>query len=157
MPDMNAVYGTICGIVVVAMIFATVYAYYTTLGTTAIAGVTITLYAGPVTGSSTKWGFGNSSTTIISPGPSLTFHVNDTVGVTLDNSDSTMPHGWQIVNSLSDLTVQFGATIGPINAGASAAVIFTITKAGNFTYICQVPGHIQLGMWGNVSVLEDGT
>lgn len=155
MVSKNASYASAAGIIIIIIIAATVYTYHIMPMTkTETPNVTATLFAGP---SGSKYGFGNSSATITSPGPSLVFLVNDTVKMTLYNSDSApMQHGWQIVNSLNDLTVQFEASIDPINAGTNANVIFSIDKAGNFTYICQVPGHIQLGMWGNVTVLAAG-
>jgi uncharacterized cupredoxin-like copper-binding protein len=116
--------------------------------------VSMTLYAGEV--SLTAYGFGNSSTSITSPGPTLTFTVGDVVNMTVFNS-GTMPHNWALV-ATKDTSgkVLFGAKIDsssvPISVNETASVIFRVTKAGNYFYICQVPGHVQLGMWGNVVV-----
>jgi uncharacterized cupredoxin-like copper-binding protein len=116
--------------------------------------VSATLYAGEV--SPTVYGFGNSASSITSPGPTLTFKVGDVVKMTLVNSP-TMPHNWAIVNAQSSTaSVMFNAQIqsgsNPLTPGASASVTFTVTQAGNYFYVCQVPGHVALGMWGNVVV-----
>ena len=116
--------------------------------------VSVTLYAGEV--SSALFGFGNSATSITSPGPTLTFTVGDVVNMTVFNA-GTMPHNWAIVAS-NDTSgkVLFGAKIDsgsvPIPVNETASVAFRVTKAGNYFYICQVPGHVQLGMWGSVVV-----
>ena len=39
-----------------------------------------------------------------------------------------------------------------IPLGGSGSVTFTPTQTGNFYYVCTFPGHIALGMWGNVKV-----
>jgi uncharacterized cupredoxin-like copper-binding protein len=116
--------------------------------------VSVTLYAGEV--SPTLFGFGNSATFITSPGPTLTFTVGDVVNMTVSNA-GTMPHNWALVAS-NDTSgkVLFGAKIDsgsvPIAINETASVAFRATKAGNYFYICQVPGHVQLGMWGSVVV-----
>lgn len=116
--------------------------------------VSVTLYAGEV--SMTQYGFGNSPTSISSPGPTLTFTVGDIVNMTVFNAGS-MPHSWALTSSNStSAKVLFGAKIDsgtvPIPVGESGSVLFKVSKAGNYHYICQVPGHVQLGMWGNVVV-----
>jgi uncharacterized cupredoxin-like copper-binding protein len=116
--------------------------------------VSVTLYAGEI--SLGQYGFGNSSTNITSPGPTLTFKVGDVVNMTLFNA-GTMPHNWALVTTnQTSAPVLFGAKIAsgsvPIEVNQTGSVIFTVTKAGNFSYICQVPGHVQVGMWGNVVI-----
>lgn len=115
---------------------------------------TVSLYAGEI--STTQYGFGSTSTTITSPGPSLDFKVGDVVKVTVTNV-GTMPHNWAMVTNKSSTTsVIFDAQIqsadNPIAPGSSASVTFTVDQAGSFFYICQVSGHVSLGMWGNVEV-----
>ncbi len=106
-------------------------------------------------------GFGNSATSITSPGPTLTFTVGDVVNMTVFNA-GTMPHNWALVAS-NDTSgkVLFGAKIDsgsvPIPVNESASVVFRVTKAGNYFYICQVPGHVQLrhvGQRGSESVTQ---
>ncbi len=118
------------------------------------ATITVTLYGGEI--SSTNYGFGNSSNSLTSPGPTLTFKVGDVVKVTFYNVGQN-PHAWAITTSkASSSQVLFSAEIGsgtnPIAPGSSGSVTFTVTQAGNFFYICTVPGHSDLGMWGNVIV-----
>jgi uncharacterized cupredoxin-like copper-binding protein len=113
----------------------------------------LTLYAGEV--NSAQYGFGNSASAITSPGPTLNLKVGQSYTVTVTNA-GTMPHAWEIT-SLKETgsNVLFGAQIQPISylaPGASGSVTFTPNQAGNFYYICPVPGHVALGMWGNVVV-----
>ena len=116
--------------------------------------VSVTLYAGEV--NMMQYGFGNSATSISSPGPTLTFTVGDVVNMTVFNA-GTMPHNWALTSSNStSASVLFGAKIDsgsvPIPVNETGSVVFKVTKAGNYYYICQVPGHVELGMWGNVVV-----
>jgi uncharacterized cupredoxin-like copper-binding protein len=112
------------------------------------------IYAGEI--NSSTYGFGNSATTITSPGPTLTFTAGETVTVTLHNA-GTMDHNWAIVNSKSSTaTVLWNAQVqspsNPVAPGSTGSVTFTVGSAGNYYYICQVDGHVALGMWGNVVV-----
>ena len=116
--------------------------------------VSETLYAGQI--SLTKFGFGNSATAIISPGPTLNFTVGEIVNMTVYNV-GTMGHNWALTTlNATNAKVLFGAQIDsgsisiPVNE--SGSVIFKVTKPGNYYYICQVPGHVELGMWGNVVI-----
>jgi plastocyanin len=117
------------------------------------SATTMTIYAGEPSASS--FGFGTSASNIQSnPGPQLTFKVGQTYTVTLVNNGQS-PHGWEIVSTKAAGTPMFGAGIGVTNyvaAGQSVSVTFTPTQSGNFFYVCPVPGHIALGMWGNVVV-----
>ena len=116
--------------------------------------VSETLYAGQV--SLTVYGFGNSATDIISPGPTLNFTVGEIVNMTVYNVGS-MGHNWALVNdNATSAKVLFSAQIDggslPIPVNETGSVIFKVTKPGNYYYICQVLGHVQLGMWGNVVI-----
>ena len=113
----------------------------------------VNIYAGEIP---MQYGFGNSSTTISSPGPTLTFISGQTVTVTLHNSGS-MQHNFAIVSTKSATgTVLWGAQIqsasNPVSPGSSATVTFTVGDPGNYYYICQVDAHVVLGMWGKVVV-----
>jgi plastocyanin len=116
--------------------------------------VSIVLYEGKISASS--YGFGYSPTSLVSPGPTLTFKVGDVVNVTVTNVGQ-LPHNWALVSSnQTSAPVQFGAQIqsasNPLQHGQTGSVVFTVTKAGAFYYICQVPGHVELGMYGQVVV-----
>jgi plastocyanin len=113
----------------------------------------VTIYAGEIT---MQYGFGNSSTTITSPGPTLTFLSGQTVTVTLHNSGN-IPHNFAIVSTKSVTgTVLWNSAIqsasNPLSPGSSASVTFTVGDPGNYYYICQVDAHVAVGMWGNVVV-----
>jgi len=120
-----------------------------------ISGTSITLYAGAVTSGSGTYGYGSSSSTITSPGPTLNLVEGTTYTVTV-NDVADMPHSFEIVSSKAvSNSPLFGAGIdiaSYIPAGGSGNVTFTPNKTGNFYYVCTVPGHIDLGMWGNVKV-----
>ncbi len=118
------------------------------------ASISVTLYSGEVSASS--YGFGYSATSIASPGPTLSFKVGDSVNFTLVNVGS-MPHNWALTdNNSTSASVLFNAQVAsatvPVQSNQTGNVVFTVTKAGDFYYICQVAGHVQLGMWGKVTV-----
>ena len=129
-------------------------AVFAGVGSAPKPNVSVTLYSGEI--SSSLYGFGNSSTSITSPGPTLTFKVGDVVNMTLINVGQ-MSHDWAIVTAnQTSASVLFHAQIAsgtfPLATNQTGSVIFTVTKSGNFYYICQVPGHVQLGMWGSVVI-----
>jgi uncharacterized cupredoxin-like copper-binding protein len=129
-------------------------AVFAGVGTGSSPNVNVTLYAGEI--STSQLGFGNSSNAITSPGPPLTFKMGNTAKITVVNAGQ-MPHNFAIVNAnASSAPVLFNAQIAsagnPLLIGQSGEVTFTVTQAGNFFYLCQVPGHLQLGMWGSVVV-----
>ena len=142
------------GFAAIALLVVLAGAMVAGVGSPPVPNVSVTVYAGEI--SSSVYGFGNTSSTLTSPGPTLTFKVGDVVNVTLVNS-GTMPHDWALVktNETSG-PVLFGAQVAsgnlPLETNQSGSVIFTVGQSGNFFYICQVPGHVQLGMVGNVVV-----
>ena len=72
--------------------------------------VNIVLYEGEI--SAIKYGFGNTSTTLTSPGPTLRFNLTDVVNITVVNVGS-MPHAFAITNApKTGATVLFNAEIG---------------------------------------------
>ena len=147
----------IAGFVALGILVLLAAAVFTGVGTTAPLpppNVSVNLYAGEV--SPSLYGFGNSSSYITSPGPTLTFKVGDVVNMTVFNV-GTMPHNWALVTTnQTNAKVLFGAQIAsgsvPIEMNQTGSVIFQVTKSGNFNYICQVPGHVQTGMWGSVVI-----
>ena len=116
-------------------------------------GTALTLYAGEK--SSSTYGFGSSSSNIASPGPTLNLVEGTTYTMTVHNV-GTMDHSWEISTSKSITTTPlWGAGIDIttyISPGGQGSVTFTPTQTGNFYYLCTFPGHIELGMWGNVKV-----
>ena len=69
---------------------------------------------------------------------------------------ANIPHSWEIVSSKAvSESPMFGAGINIdnyVSPGSSATVTFTPDQTGDFYYVCTVPGHITLGMWGNVHI-----
>lgn len=125
----------------------------------ATSGTSITLYAGSVTSGSGTYGYGLSSSDITSPGPPLNLVEGTTYTITV-NDVSTMQHSFEIVSTKAIGTPLFNSGIDITNfipAGGSGSVTFTPTQTGNFYYVCTVPAHISLGMWGNVVVSAAST
>ena len=115
--------------------------------------VNIVLYEGEI--APTKYGFGNSSNLLTSPGPTIRFNMSDVVNITVINVGS-MPHAFEITNApKTGSTMLFNAEIGAssyLEPGQKGTVIFTPNNAGSFYYICPVPGHAELGMYGSVVI-----
>ncbi len=119
--------------------------------------VSITLYAGEI--SSGKYGFGLTPDNITSPGPTFYLNTFDIVNMTVVNAGQ-VPHAFACVNApRTGATVLFGAAIAsssnPLPPGKSGSVIFSPKTAGSeYYYICPVPGHAELGMWGTMVVSQ---
>ena len=115
--------------------------------------VNIVLYEGEIT--PTKYGFGNSSTLLTSPGPTIRFKLSDIVNITVVNV-GTMPHAFEITTApKTGSTLLFNAQIGQssyLEPGQKGTIVFVPTNAGSFYYICPVPGHAELGMYGAVVI-----
>jgi len=128
--------------------------------TVVVPNVTVVLYGGPVNSpaGSSVYGFGNSSSSITSPGPPLSFKVGDVVEITFHNNDTMSGHNWALVtqkNSTAPLAfpnAQIASGSSPVPSGGTASTIFAVTQAGTYYYVCQVDSHVTLGMWGNVTV-----
>ncbi len=120
------------------------------------SGTSITLYAGSVTSGSGTYGYGTSASKITSPGPTLNLVEGTTYTITVDNVATDMTHSFEIVSSKaisSSPLFEAGIDITSfIPAGGSGSVTFTPNQTGNFYYVCTVPAHISLGMWGNVVI-----
>jgi uncharacterized cupredoxin-like copper-binding protein len=126
-----------------------------TSNTNRTPNVNIVLYEGEI--SATKYGFGNTSTTLTSPGPTLRFNLTDVINITVINV-GMMPHAFAITNApKTGATILFNAEIGsannPLQSGKQGTIIFTPNNAGSsFFYICPVPGHAEVGMYGSVII-----
>jgi uncharacterized cupredoxin-like copper-binding protein len=145
----TGLYAIIAIIVIVIVVVGVVFV----LMSPAAKGTPLTLYAGEV--STAAYGFGNTASTITSnPGPTLTLKQGTIYTMTVNNV-GTMPHAWEISSQKEAGSVVFGAQIDStsyIAPGSSGSVTFTPNQSGNFYYVCPVPGHVALGMWGNVVV-----
>ena len=107
---------------------------------------------------SAEYGFGSTASNIRSPGPTISLTSGQTVSVTLHNVGKT-PHNWAIVKDKTDGSTNLGfsgaqiaSASNPLAAGATKSINFTVGSPGNYYYICQVDGHVSLGMWGTVTV-----
>lgn len=145
-------------IIIVIIVAAGLYVYFTqNTGPGLTPNKYVTLYEGDkVVNGNAQYVFGLSQSSMTSPGPTLNFTVGDVVSITVNNV-GTMPHNWALVDAKSTtanvlFTAQIASGSNPIAQGSSGTVVFKVTQAGNFFYICQVPGHVALGMWGNVVV-----
>jgi len=144
----------IIAVVVIVIVGAVAYILVTQPSTpsTPTANITITIYAGEISGS--QYGFGNASNALTAPGPTFTVPVGDVVKVTLINS-GTMGHAWALLNAKGGSEI-FGAAIGtandPISPGSSGSVTFTASTAGTYYYLCPVDAHEALGMYGTFIV-----
>jgi len=118
--------------------------------------VSFTIYGGEI--SSTKYGFGFAPNNLSSPGPTISFKTTDIVNITFVNA-GTMPHAFVVTDApKSTGNMLFGAKIGsstnPLSPGDKGTIIFQPNSPGNRYYICPVPGHAELGMWGNVNITQ---
>ena len=84
------------GFILLAALILSAAAVFAGVGVPPKPNLTVTLYAGEV--SMMQYGFGNTSSSITSPGPTLTFKIGDVVNMTVYNS-GTMPHNWALTDS----------------------------------------------------------
>jgi plastocyanin len=114
--------------------------------------VSISVYSGEV--SASQYGFGSSPGNITSPGPTFTVKAGIAVTVHFSNAGS-MGHNWAVVtektdgsNLLAFTNAHVGSGINPIPPAGQATTTFVANQPGTYYYICQVDGHVSLGMWG---------
>jgi uncharacterized cupredoxin-like copper-binding protein len=116
--------------------------------------IDLTLYAGSV--STSTFGYGDTANSIQSPGPTLNLKSGQTYKMTVHNVATNLAHSWEIVSTKAvSQSPMFGAGIDIntyIQPGQSGSVTFTPDQTGSFYYVCTVPGHIELGMWGTVEI-----
>ncbi len=120
------------------------------------APLVIRVYVGEI--GATKYGFGFSKDRITSPGPDIRVKVGTKIQIIFKNIGS-LPHTFAITTEKKFdaeplWNVQLGTPTKPVGAGEEKSITFTPNRAGEFFYICQVPGHIELGNWGKVIVEE---
>ncbi len=151
-PSRKESYATV--VVLVLIVLASIYYYSINQPKAELTpNVSVTLYAKEI--NSNLYGFGFTADSIISPGPTLTFKVGDVVEVTLHNM-GTLPHSFEInTQNTTKGQVLFNSEINPgvyIQSGQTGSVVFKVTEAGDFYYMCPVPGHAELGMWGHCKI-----
>ncbi len=121
------------------------------------SSTTINVIGGEI--NATLYGFALAGQSLSSPGPTIVVRLGDTVTINFTNvgGNVSLPHTFNIVDSSGYIAFpDVGTPDNPINAGQSGSATFTADKAGNFTYVCLVPGHKQLGMWGTFVVEPSG-
>ena len=141
-------------VVVIVVVIGGVAAYELTRpGGTTGGGTHIDIYASDPT-----YGFGLSASSITSPGPNLALTSGQIYTITLHNVGTTA-HNFAITKDKVDGSTnlafsgaQIASISNPVSPGSSASTTFTAGSAGTYYYICQVDGHVTLGMWGPVTV-----
>jgi uncharacterized cupredoxin-like copper-binding protein len=120
--------------------------------------VLVTLYGGELEAG--RFGFGLSPDNITSPGPTLQFRVGDVVSLTFINV-GRIPHSFAATGEKAEeAQVVFDAQVGsgarPLSPDEKGTTVFKVNRPGEFYYVCQVPGHVTLGMWGRMVIEVSG-
>jgi len=116
--------------------------------------VVINLVAGEL--SAARFGFAIEGQALESPGPTIRVKVGDVVQVNFKNVGGPLnqPHTFVIVSDGG--TIVFSARVGtanePIDVGKGGKTTFVADRAGEYVYMCQVPGHRVHGQWGKFIV-----
>jgi FtsP/CotA-like multicopper oxidase with cupredoxin domain len=117
--------------------------------------VNIVLYEGENSGS--QYGFGYSSNTLTSPGPTLRFTTSDVVNITVINVGK-VPHAFAITSApRTGASILFNAEIGseinPIQPGEEGSVVFKPNLTGSaFNYMCPISGHAEARIYGSIII-----
>lgn len=103
-----------------------------------------------------KFGFGLEGQSISSPGPTTKVKVGEDVRVRLINRGASF-HSFAVVAEKKEKSpALFGAAIAsasrPLPPNGDGSVVFKADKSGSYFYICTVPGHVLLGMYGEFVV-----
>lgn len=114
--------------------------------------VELVVYAG-------DFGFGLRRDSITTPGPEIKVKRGSLVKLTLVNIGNAV-HVLAVVNELMEDPraspaipgAQAGTPSNPLAPGQSVTVYFMAERPGTYFYVCDVPGHITLGMWGRFVV-----
>lgn len=104
------------------------------------------------------FGFALEGKELSSPASPIVVKVGDVLRITYKNVGK-IPHSFAVhLEPDRAAPAIFGAAVGsatrPILPDQEGSIIFTADRAGSFSYLCTVPGHIELGMFGNF-VVED--
>jgi len=92
--------------------------------------------------------------------PDVHAHVGDKIIFHVKNAGKSF-HAFAVTDSATGPGPAIdGTTVGtadnPMKAGASGDATFIPSKAGEYYYICAVPGHRELGMEGKIEITESG-
>ena len=91
-----------------------------------------------------------------SPGPTIMVKSGDIVRINFKNIGATA-HAFAVTREKDDRSpILFTGNIGngarPLTPGSEGSVVFKADAPGTYYYICPVPGHPTLGMWGEFKV-----
>ncbi len=108
-------------------------------------------------------GFGISGGEITSPGPPIRVKRGHRLTITFRNVHGThsrerIAHNFVLVAEIKVFPERaeplWGVKTDDIRAGESTTVTFTPETAGEFFYVCDIPGHPERGMYGSFLVEE---
>jgi uncharacterized cupredoxin-like copper-binding protein len=83
------------------------------------------------------------------------------VTINMDNTESALEHSFMVVPADTDLTMSDaeieavavnGINSGAVAPGETTTYTFTAPDAGEYKFVCAVPGHIAGGMVGDLTV-----
>ncbi|MBM3898312.1 MAG: hypothetical protein FJ358_07325 [Thaumarchaeota archaeon] len=102
------------------------------------------------------FGFALQGQQIVSPGPTITVKSGDVVKVNFKNVGATA-HAFAVTKEKDDKSpTLFKSNVGtgarPLTPESDSSVVFKVDTPGTYYYICPVPGHPLLGMWGEFKV-----
>lgn len=105
-----------------------------------------------------KYGYAVNGGELRSPGPEIRVKAGTEVIIKFIN-EGVLPHTFTITSELRyDATPLWGASAGtvtkPVMPGESVTIRFVPNRTGSYYYLCAVPGHIQLGMYGTFVVTD---
>lgn len=106
----------------------------------------------------TKYGFAFKGQELSSPGPKISVKKGSTVTISF-TVEGQLPHTFNVVSEKRfNMEALWKSSIGtatdPIPSGQTRSVTIVPDKPGKYFYVCQVPGHIEAGMWGEFVVEE---
>lgn len=122
-------------------------------GTTKPA-VVINVIGGEI--SPTRFSYAIEGQPLTSPGPTIKVKKGDVVQINFKNVGGAQdqPHTFVVVSNGEK--VLFSAKVGtrtePLDVGKAGTTTFVADQAGEYFYVCDVPGHRRLGMWGKFIV-----
>lgn len=100
--------------------------------------------------------FGHEDGEPSEPGPTVKVKVGDVVKITLEVKGK-IPHSFAVARDKTSTSQvlfysQLGTPSRPVEPGKSASIVFKPNAPGEYYYICTVPNHAELGMWGKFIV-----
>jgi len=104
------------------------------------------------------YGFGLDGKDVTSPGPTITVKAGERIRVIITNVGQ-LPHNFAVAEfAVEGAPALWGSGIGtgaaPIDPNQTGSVVFRAERAGEYFYICQVPGHSgHFKMFGRFVVL----